>query len=490
MKTPKPNKLFALLTGLSKEEMKEFDVFVNSPYFNSNKNVCKTISHLKKNHPDYTVKNAEPEKVYAVLFPGKKFNEQILNNLYTEITKLLMKYFAVSEFEKDEDMQRISAVKNMTEKKLITQSLLEIKKGLDRTNKDDYDTRKRHKIDTELYLERIRTVTYSSDHKLYLDSEMERLDSQTAQYLLDLSFEAINIYIYKNFFPTEKENQISKIVWETLDFKKLLEKLEGLNDIRSVYLKMFLMGNIVFLGSNNEKDFFELKEMLYENFHRFYFKDKHFIWDMMVKIIDNGLAKYYNNHGKEVHDINKFCIENGALIDENSKEPQVLHENRIRNCFAYAIRVSDWEWAEKFVENYKDYMSDDVRDNTYHYLIGQCKMTNKKFGEAMEHFSKVKLKDAIINVDIRNFYLKCLYEEGYWEELLAAIDSFNHFLDYQEIPWEFKQTDFKSYFKYLKIMIKIKTDGGKLDSAILFEAENLPSFLSKGWVISKLKELI
>ena len=48
MTPQKTNKLFVVIAALSVEEVKDFVVFVNSPFFNSNKNVCKTVEYLKK----------------------------------------------------------------------------------------------------------------------------------------------------------------------------------------------------------------------------------------------------------------------------------------------------------------------------------------------------------------------------------------------------------------------------------------------------------
>ncbi len=495
MKPQKTNKLFVVLAALSVEEVKDFVVFVNSPFFNSNKNVCKTVEYLKKIHPDFAVKSAEPEKVYSVLFPGKKFNEQILNNLYTELNKLLKRYFALKEFEGDYDLSKICYIRNLTKKKLVQQSLLEIKKGLGKIEEENYDTYRKQKVTTGLLLEQIGTIMYTSDHNRYLETEIKKTESFTYQYLLDLSLSAVNIHIYRQYFPTKLKNQLSDELWNSIDFNRLVKKLDALDTIDTadqyLYLKMILMGNAIFLGKNNFKDFLKLKEILKANYHKFVFDDKHKLWDMMIKILDYSVSKYYKDYNNEIHQINKFCIDNGALINEMQVRNGtfVLYENRVRNCFAYAIRVSDWEWAEAFVEKHSKYMSDEVRDNTYHYLIGQCKMQNNKFGEAMEHFSKVKLKDGVINIDIRNFYLKCLYELGYWEELLAAIDSFNHYLDYQDVPPDFADTDFKSLFKYLRILTKIKTEGAGIDSTLLNEVENTPGFLSKGWIILKIKEI-
>lgn len=496
MKPQKTNKLFAVLAVLSKEELKDFDIFVNSSFFNTNKNVCKTLAYIKKIHPDFTGKNAEPAKVYSVLFSGKKFNEQILNNLYTEVNKLLKRYFALKEFECDDDLSKICYIRNLTKKKLVQQSLLEIKKGVEKIEDENYDTYRKQKVTTGLLLEQIGTIMYTSDHHQYLEAEIKKTESFTYQYLLDLSLSAINIHIYRQYFTTKLQNQLSDVLWNSIDFNRLIKKIDAIDTTKEadkyLYLKMILMGNTIFLGENNFQDFLKLKEILKAEYHKFVFDDKHKLWDMMIKILDYSVSKYYKDYNNEIHQINKFCIDNGALINETlvNNGTFVLYENRVRNCFAYAIRVNDWEWAESFVEKHSKYMSDEVRDNTYHYLIGQCKMQKKQFGEAMEHFSKVKLKDGIINIDIRNFYLKCLYELGYWEELLAAIDSFNHYLDYQDVPVDFANTDFKSLFKYLKILTKIKTDGAKFDSSLLYEAENTPSFLSKSWIILKIKELI
>ena len=102
---------------------------------------------------------------------------------------------------------------------------------------------------------------------------------------------------------------------------------------------MILMGNAIFLGKNNFKDFLKLKEILKANYHKFVFDDKHKLWDMMIKILDYSVSKYYKDYNNEIHQINKFCIDNGALINEMQVRNGtfVLYENRVRNCFAYAI---------------------------------------------------------------------------------------------------------------------------------------------------------
>ena len=189
----------------------------------------------------------------------------------------------------------------------------------------------------------------------------------------------------------------------------------------------------------------------------------------------------------ELHEVNKIFIANGTLATDKAG---FINDNVIRSLFSAAILVDDWDWAEDFVEKYYTYLHPDIRMNNYNYLIGQCKFHSRKFEEAIECFSKVKFKDIIINIDVRLFYLECYYELGYYDELFASIDTFKRFLgERKHIPASFK-SDFRSFFKYIQLIVKLKINNTRLDPEILHEAENRKKFIEKKWIISKMKELL
>ena len=73
MKKPK---LFTLLSAFSKEELKKFEKFIASPYFNNERNFKPLYKILKQHHPSFDDPNLSEEKIFKKLYPGKHYDEK------------------------------------------------------------------------------------------------------------------------------------------------------------------------------------------------------------------------------------------------------------------------------------------------------------------------------------------------------------------------------------------------------------------------------
>ena len=95
------SKIIARLRILSEQEMKDFILFADSPYFNSNAALSRLLKYLQKYHPDLKGTKLAKELVYRKVFPEKAvFKEKRLNDLMTQLFKLSEDFFAFDRFKK------------------------------------------------------------------------------------------------------------------------------------------------------------------------------------------------------------------------------------------------------------------------------------------------------------------------------------------------------------------------------------------------------
>ena len=79
------SRLIQTLKSFSKDEFKQFEKFVASPFFNNGRNYNPFLNELKKHYPSFENRkdSLKPESIYKKIYPGKNFNKQVMWNLVT-----------------------------------------------------------------------------------------------------------------------------------------------------------------------------------------------------------------------------------------------------------------------------------------------------------------------------------------------------------------------------------------------------------------------
>jgi len=482
----KNNKTLIFIKNLHPLEIKQFKKFATSPYFNSNRKLFKLSEYLCKEYPFKREISVKAETMFNYVYGNIKFNRQMLHNLFTALNKLFIDFIIQLQLENDEFNRHLFLTKQFRSRKYFKETINNINSGLKQIDTSNTNVTDRLNRRFLLLTEQAELFLLTAEHNKFIDNEVIRAEVIAYKMILEMIEIAGNIFAYEKFFPSNEKKLMFKAIWDSLDFNRLIKQAGKLDQNDAILLEMSLLEYLILYGENKSENYYKLEKLVKENLNRFNFNDKFKIWDIMTKSIDFSLSYYDKSFKKKSHVLNIYFIENGAYVSEDENN---VNDNNIRSIFSCAIIENDWKWAEQFVEKYHNYLSPELRDNTYNYLIGQCRMQEKNFGKALSHFSKVKLKDIIINLDVRVLILKCHFELNHWEELISSIDSFKHFLVNQEIPG-YLDRDYKTFFRLLAKIIQYKINKHKIDVSSIKEAQERNTFIEKKWIIQKLKDLV
>src|SRR5207244_2756512 len=100
------SKFIDIIKTFSKEELKEFKDFLNSPYHNSNKNVIKIYELIRKTAPYFDSPLITKEKLFGKIYPGKKYNDTVMRILLSDLLSL-GEEFLVSKASKKNKIDEI-----------------------------------------------------------------------------------------------------------------------------------------------------------------------------------------------------------------------------------------------------------------------------------------------------------------------------------------------------------------------------------------------
>lgn len=98
--------LIELLKHFSAAEMREFRLFVASPYFNRGvyvKKVVALLTFLKKSHPDFAENHLDRRAAYRAVFPKESFVEGKLDKVMSELHLLAKQFVGVQRYTRPEN---------------------------------------------------------------------------------------------------------------------------------------------------------------------------------------------------------------------------------------------------------------------------------------------------------------------------------------------------------------------------------------------------
>lgn len=453
------SKLIPLLQSLDKEEFKSFGRFVKSKVYNPNKNLIKLYEELKKYYPSFKPKNVEQEKVYSRIFPGKPFHIGIMRNLISDMMQLVKDFFVYMEFTKDSFRQKKYLLSELNRKDLY--------KFFEKEYLLAGNEYKRKKIlDEKLELDMYNIYGVRAD---YLKKNLP--ESEAGQYYNVLSSRMDNL---ANFI----------IVTALKDYFKLMGGKSKANFKENLILKDELISHI---DSNSSKYFkIPVIDILYhfiklrekESDDKLFKTVKKKIYDAEGKLSKTDLREFFielgdfcsrqasmgrNNFVEELFELEKEMLASGIYYEEDGKLSAASY-NKIATA---AFNAKNFDWAEKFLFDYKDKLRRPEKINAYNFNLGakfyaQGALTkdnaerNYAYENALNLFSMVKIDNYDLETKIKGLQIRIYFEMDEMSRTTFLADTLKHYLKRNKtMPKDIKER-YRNFADYVLMLIKLK----------------------------------
>ena len=92
-----------------------------------------------------------------------------------------------------------------------------------------------------------------------------------------------------------------------------------------------------------------------------------------------------------------------------------------------AILVNEPEWAENFIEKYRDELLPDYRDSAYYHCYARIYIYRKNYNKALDFLSKVRTDEIYLKTESRLLFAVVYYELGIEDSLHYLLDTMRHF---------------------------------------------------------------
>ncbi|MBL8017285.1 MAG: hypothetical protein JNK43_08450, partial [Ignavibacteria bacterium] len=219
-----------ILSRLSKAELKEFEKFVQSPFFSTGRNVYPLLKELKKFHPAFSGKELTEEKIYCRAYGKKEFNNNVFRKLVSGLTAAAEEYIRY-RFYSSSEPQRALALSNGY---AIINDLDGMKKALQQAEKKLSGLKINHDYFEYMYeLEQHYIHYYQSRTDAYTShgtNVIKRSNNFVMNFLIRLPQQLHDAYVVREGYYSGSEMGIIQQFISFVDIEGFLKSLKEAND--------------------------------------------------------------------------------------------------------------------------------------------------------------------------------------------------------------------------------------------------------------------
>ncbi len=463
-------KLILLLKTFSKQELKEFEKFLESPFLNtSGEYITKFFNVIKKYFPGFDSPSFTKENIFSEIYPREKYNDPRMRKLNSETMKLALDFLGTKQFLNDEQTKGRYILKELQHRDM--ESLFEIKskellKLVEKDKMKDYE----YYFEKYKLIQLIKSFYFVRNRKKSIPLFNDEIDALSKYFTL--------IFIHK-FIERFKEKRSFTDMDFALPFFEEIKNYAGKNySGKSSVFDIYYTELLLYI-SGEEKYYFSLKQ----NKEKLYNKLQKGFLPTIYTTLTNYAAEQLE-HGK-INYLNELFILHKEIL-KRKLYGNVFSSFLFINMVTIALRLNETKFADKFINEYKNKINKDMREDTYKYCLANILFSKKKFSESLEILSQINFNSSLQKYLIKNLTLKVYYELNESDSIYSLIDSFKHILKRDKAIPENVRLLAGNFTNFTKELIRIKNGEKKKEDI----AERIKKEVTaeKQWLLSKVSE--
>lgn len=477
--------LIKLLKSFSLKEIKEFDKFVRSPFFNNQSTLIRLNGELKKYYPEFTHPDFTKQKIYQAINPDTEYDDTKFRKYFSNLFKLAEEFLMSIENNSSLKRKRLDLLEQYDKRNLNDFFHTVI-------NEIDSKNHIKNYVSREFFIEN----HFREESKLIHNIRTNRLNlippdiksshSNLILHLLMVTTIYCNILLVnrKSFKDTEFCNYTDEFL-KLFDFWDYYKKFETQNEEVKSFVELCRFDILLAQDSFNKKNLDKMKSLLLKcadslNDNLLYT----FISHLNIYYLIN-IEKGNKDFDNELFGNYKFMIDKGIYESDNIK---FINYSEFRTILAIALKIKEFTWAKDFINEYGKGFRDDYLNYSNAFLFYE--MT--EYEESLKYLPKVKLEDVFLKLDVSILNAMIYYELNYFDSAMSTAESFRRYMKENELLSAEVKTSHLNFINSYKSILKFREsdnnifDLGKLKK----EIEDFSIVRRKKWLLEKIDELV
>lgn len=466
----KKSRLYCILIQLSTKELREFDDFVQSPYFNKRNNLVKLFQYLQ-----YCLFNNNPPErsiAFKKIYPKIAYDDTKLRLAMSDLLKLVERFLIQKEQEQNEIaacIQLASAYRQRNLPKQFQRTLrkLRLQQAKQIIRNDEY-----FNYNYQIELESFEFTSLN-----------QRVTAESLQAISDnIDFAYLALKLKQTCFLLSHQN-IQKANYRLGLIDEIITYVRTENYLDIPAIAIYYYTYFLLTQPQEEIHFQQLKQILgtyTEQFPRTEIRDVYLMAiNFCIKKINSGHTKYFD----ECLDLYEEALSKELLLENG-----ILSRFTLNNIIGLGLKRKNYQRVENFIYEYSPKIEPAYRENALNFNLARLHYERKNYAAALQSLVQVDDKDPLFTLIAKTLQLKIYYETDEFSVLEAHLDSMRTYVKRKK-NIAYHAANYLNIIKYVKKLISInpfaKSDIQKLAQLI----ENEEVLTEKKWLLNQLRKL-
>lgn len=465
------SKVINLIRTFTSQEWRDFLDFVNSPYFNRNRDIIRMVKYLNQHFPTFNSGTIAKPKLSSFLYPSENYNDKRIRYIMSDLYKLAERFLLIQRYENRKDQMQIDLLNSY----------------LDRSLEKQYQTQRRKIKASDKGLAKKSSAHHffqlqlaDTEEKHFELKRQRRFDAniQTASEHLDCFY-----FIKKLKYSCgmqDRQRLLSAQYEDNLsdDFLKIIQQNDFFENavVRAYYSVLMALRE-----EEKDKHFHNLKELLADQQELISKPDLREIYLYAINYCARKIRQGKDIYLSEALSLYQQGISNQILIENGELSPWTF-----TNVVKLALRLRRYDWIEIFIKSNSKKLPDSFRQNALNYNLAELYYYRKSYDQALEYLNLVKFSDLNYYLGSRVMLIKIYYEREEEQALLSQLAAFSMFLKRnKEISSHIKKT----YLNFCDLLFQLVKRNPRQLLNIGERIQQTSPLTDKGWLIQQYEEI-
>jgi hypothetical protein len=473
---------------LTPEEIKEFERFIDSPFFNRDKIISQSYRYFKKFYPEFKNSKFTKENFFKSLYPGKSYNDARVRNILSDLLRHGQDYISLKFSRSDPFIENISTLEALSVRALDTLFNKKVTEAYDCIDITRHDP-------DEIYLfrKKIEDIKYNfyfrrSKEDKGVETTTKRGENLVFFFLLKMLKLKILLYTNEHNFNIRPAAGLLNAAFENINLEALLEYVK--KNLAEDYpvLAVHYYFYIAQTDFSKTEYYFTAEKIFSTHLEKFSLREQSEMLHAFASLCIDYIHQNKFEFNKNLLDVYKK-MDKLQLFSEPGK-PQVITLLGFRNIILIAKEEKDYGWLLSFLARNIDKIPKESRENMKDFSYALLEYEKGDYAKALEYISKVKYEFFYFRYDVKNLLLKCFYELEMYEQALYLITNYKLFLKQNKNISKEAKRIYSQHIKFIEKITKLKMNYDDYDAQrIQKEMKTMDPWAIK-WPQEKLIELI